>query len=40
MLLIGVLVVKIRWGWFSALVFGVRAGTNVIQDMEFERVPT
>ena len=38
MLLIGVLVVKIKWGWF--LVFGVRAGTDVIRDMEIEQVPT
>ena len=40
MLLIGVLVVKIKWGWFLVLVFGVRAGTDVIWDMEIERVPT
>ena len=40
MLLIGVLVVKMNWGWFLVLVFGVRAGTDVMQDMEFERVPT
>ena len=40
MLLIGVLVVKIKWGWFSVLVFGVRVGTDVIWDMEIEWVPT
>ena len=40
MLLIGVLVVKMNWGWFLVLVFGVRAGTDVVWDMGIEQVLT
>ena len=38
--LIGVLGVKVKGGWFSVLVFGVQAGTNVVWDAGIERVPT
>ena len=40
MLLIGVLVVKVKGGWFSVLVFRVRAGTDVVWDAGIEQVLT
>ena len=40
MLLSEVLVVKVKGGWFSDLVFGVQVGTNVVREVETEQVLT